>query len=449
MQKAAIAAPSPKAVLAAGLVTTAAWVVAVLVLMAGTTYDIWAAPLIAPILFAVTLPILIREAKRTGDRKLLWILIGAVAIKLLGALVRFYGTFVIYDGGDAGTYHFEGIEVARALRAGYLDGGLESLTGTFFITYATGVLYALIGPTLLGGFLFFSWLSFWGFFFFYKAFALAVPEGSKRMYAGLIFFLPSILYWPSSIGKEAWMTLALGVGSYGCAMVMKHRTLRGLLLVALGIWAAGVVRIPVAGMLGVALAGAYLLRKPRPELRQLAPIAKLISVAVLVAFAVFLIGKTEDFLQVDDIASEGLFSSSGIETALQNTAARSDYGGSEFEPAIVTSPIKFPMAAVTVLFRPFPHEAGNIQAILTALEGTALMLLTLIRWRWILAALKSVRRQPYVAFAVLFVVMFVVGFSSFPNFGLLVRQRVQVLPFLLVLLCIPPLRGRGERDDRA
>ena len=66
------------------------------------------------------------------------------------------------------------------------------------------------------------------------------------------------------------------------------------------------------------------------------------------------------------------------------------------------------------------------------------------------------RRSPYLAFCVSYVLLFVVAFSSFGNFGILTRQRVQVFPFFLVLLAVPlaakvsapardaRLRGRRE-----
>ena len=61
-------------------------------------------------------------------------------------------------------------------------------------------------------------------------------------------------------------------------------------------------------------------------------------------------------------------------------------------------PRTFPLAAVTVLFRPFIFEAHNAQARLAALESTALIVLFLLRFRWVMAALRSLRRQPYVVF---------------------------------------------------
>jgi hypothetical protein len=94
-------------------------------------------------------------------------------------------------------------------------------------------------------------------------------------------------------------------------------------------------------------------------------------------------------------------------------------------------------AAVTVLYRPFIFEAGNIQAVAAAVEGSFLLYVTLARSRPIRAGLRRMRRTPYVAFALVYTGLAIFAFSSIANFGLLVRQRVQLLPFMLVLLCVP------------
>lgn len=59
--------------------------------------------------------------------------------------------------------------------------------------------------------------------------------------------------------------------------------------------------------------------------------------------------------------------------------------------------------------------------------------------------MRSVRRQSYVAFALVFTGLFVFAFSGFANFGLLVRQRAQVMPLFLVLLAVPPTIGASTR----
>ena len=108
-----------------------------------------------------------------------------------------------------------------------------------------------------------------------------------------------------------------------------------------------------------------------------------------------------------------------------------------------------PLAAVTVLFRPFVFEAHNLQSLIAAMEGTALMGLCLIRYRWGWAALRSLRQQPYLVFCLVFVILFIVAYSSFANFGLLTRERVQLYPLFLVLFSIPPANATRSSPSRS
>jgi hypothetical protein len=56
-----------------------------------------------------------------------------------------------------------------------------------------------------------------------------------------------------------------------------------------------------------------------------------------------------------------------------------------------------------------------------------------------------------VAFVVVYSLLFVFAFSSIANFGILARERTQVLPFFLVLLAVPAVRrvpGQAKPNDR-
>jgi hypothetical protein len=192
--------------------------------------------------------------------------------------------------------------------------------------------------------------------------------------------------------------------------------------------------------MGLAIAGAYLLRRPDTATRRLAPVAKVVVLVLLVAGAWVLVQKTEAFLKDTEIGT------GSVTSVLQGVTERTQQGGSSFAPSILESPLRAPVAGVTVLFRPLLFEAHNVPALVSGIEGTFLLMLTLFRIRWVFAALRSVRRQPYVAFSVAYGLMFVVAFSSFANFGLLARERVQLLPLFLVLLVIPPPDLRDERD---
>jgi hypothetical protein len=415
--------------------------VGLLTVIERTSYDTWGALIVGPVLFAATYPMLAAQARREGDRRLLWLLCGALLLRFVGAVLRQYVALDVYGGvADASGYHNTGALLAESFRAGHFALPFSPITGTNFIRVVTGAVYTVFGPTRLGGYMAFGWFSFVGLFLFYRAFTIAVPEGRSRTYARLVFFLPSLIFWPSSIGKEAWMVFALGMAAFGAARLLSGFTVRGILLAGLGAWMAAMVRPHVAGLIGVAIAASVLVRRPSRRLGQLAPLAKAASLVAVVVVGVVFVSQAKGFLEESRIDTSG-----GVGAALDVIVERTSEGGSEFTPVVVRTPFDLPLATVTVLFRPLLIDAHNVQAMAASVEGTFLLALCLVRWRWLLAAAKLLRRRPYVTAALVYTLLFVIGFSSVANFGILARERVQVLPMLLVLMCVPP--ARSEEDE--
>jgi hypothetical protein len=417
-----------------GLAIVAAYVAWLMYLMANGSYDTWGALLLGPVLFAVTLPALRRQAVREGDARVFTLLCAGLVLKLVAALARYYVGFTVYGGStDAGSYHEWGVRLSARFRDLIFVTGQADLTSTRFMRVFTGAVYTVIGPTKLGGFLFFSWIGFLGLFLFYRAFAVAVPDGRRRTYLKLVFFLPSLLYWPSSIGKEAWMMLALGLAAYGVARFLRGAMI-GVIPALIGVWMTGVVRPHVAAIFAIAAIAAYVIRPAPESQREIAVLIKAGVLVMLVLASGVLVQRTQEFLE-----STGVNEDQGISDTLQNTMFRTAQGGSEFQPSVLDSPFRAPLAGITVLFRPLLPEAGNFQGLLAAAEGTFLLGLTVFRWRWIWRAVTVLPRTPYLLLVVVFVGLFICGFSSIANFGILARQRVQVMPFYLVLLSVPPL----------
>lgn len=445
----ASSAPSPIAIAVAGLGLVAAYVAATFFTMDRTPYDLWGATLIGPGLIAISLPMFAREARRQDDARLFWFLVVALLMHLVGGILRYWVTFSVYGAGDATGYHREGVRIAASFWNGDFQTGLRSLSGTDFISFTTGLIYTIIGPSKLGGFLAYSWLSFFGLFLFYRAFVVAVPEGDRRWYGLFVFFLPSLLYWPSSTGKEAWMVFTLGIAAIGIARLFTGRVLRGLILLVLGALLAAIVRPHVAGLVAIGGVGGLLFLRPARSWGHIGPVLKWVGVGAVGALSLVLIVKTQSYLGSNLEGDASVTSVGGVVDQLEQVATRSDSGGSEFKPVIVRSPLQVPSAFVTVLFRPWVFEANNAQALVAAMESSLLLVLVLLRWRWIWAALKSMRRQAYVAFAAAYTFLFVIVFASFPNFGLLARERVQVLPLVLVLLCVRPAARRQEDGERS
>jgi hypothetical protein len=414
-----------------------------LVLWASRAEGIWVPLFLVPILIAATIPALARQAARERDRGLLWLLLAALALKLLGSLVRYVVSFKVYGGVvDAVDYHEYGVRLSNQFHAGEFDTGLHSLTSTDFIRFFTGLVYTVSGPSIYAGFLFYSWLAFWGMFYLYRAFTIAMPGGNRRSYARLLFFLPSMLYWPSSIGKEAWMLFTLGVAAFGVARILTGRPFRGLAVAGVALWLAALVRPHVAGMAILGLAIAYMVGRTRWPRDWRASALKILAMGALIVLSLVLLSQTSTFLE-----DQGLDPEEGVASVLSENSQRTDRGGSSFAVASAgISPANLPRATVTILFRPFLFEAHNAQAAITAVESAILLWLAITRGRLIGRAVRSFRRLPYVTFAMVYGLLFVTAFASIANFGIIGRERIQLLPFFFVLLAAPSVATRRQRS---
>jgi hypothetical protein len=401
--------------------------------------SIWVVLFLVPILLAATAPALARQAARDRDRRLFQLLLLALVLKLVGSLVRYYVSFEIYGGlVDSALYHEVAAGLSEQYRSGNFDTGLTSLSGTNFVPFFTSLVYTVIGPNIFAGYLLFGWLAFWGTFYIYRAFTIAMPGGNRRSYAYLLFFLPSLLYWPSSIGKDAWMLFTLGLAAYGVARILTGRVLRGAVVAGTALWLAALVRPHVAGMVGLGLAVAYMVGRTRSRAGWQAAVMKLLGLAAVIVLAALLLSQTTAFLK-----DSGLDPEDGVASVLSENRERTEQGGSSFgTPRPGISPVQLPVSVVTILFRPFLFEANSIQVLITALESTVLLVLTVRRIRPIGRAVRSFRRLPYVTFVVVYGLLFIVAFSSIGNFGILARERCLLLPFFLVLLAVPGVRGR-------
>jgi hypothetical protein len=425
------------------------YVGALVLLATSSSGDLGMALFMSAILLVISLPAINRLAAEDGLPGIKTLFVAALVLKLGGAFIRFGVAFQLYGGtADAERYHEAGKLLADQFRSFNFDLGPDSLIGTRFTEVLTGVVYSITGASRIAGFLVFAWLGYWGLVWFYRAFRIAIPEGQHRLYAYLVLFLPSLIFWPSSIGKEAWMVSTLGLVAYGAARYFTQQR-GGIIRMALGLWGAAMVRPHVVVLLLAGLAVAVVFGPQRPgrnRRRSKDAFSPLVRIAVVagigVAFVLAMGSSAENFEVGEKRRAESL-------TDVRSYAEQqSEKGGSEFDAQPIRSPIDFPMGLVSVLFRPFPFEASNGQMLLSAVEGSALLLLTLKRWRLVVGAARNWRAMPYIAVAGVFIVGFVWGFSSFGNFGILVRQRVQVYPFVLAVLCCPPVLAEIEARRR-
>jgi hypothetical protein len=386
--------------------------------------------------------LLVRLVRREPDPVIARLIVFGFVAKIAGTFAFQFVFAEMYGGrGDTNRYFRVGSELAPLIRSGTLPEQASEV-GTPFMEFLAGALFAVTGSNRLVGNFVFSMLGFAGMYLLLQAYRLAVPGGNHRRYACLILLLPTLIFWSSTLGKEAWMTFTLGVAGFGGARLLRRERF-GYALTAAGLVGMYMIRPHIAALFAVSLACAYLLRFRDPTVRRGAA-AWLLGLAVMSIGVGYITSNYAEELRRDE-SVEG----SATEQVFAATTRSTSQGESQFESRQVRGPGDFLYASVSVPFRPFPYEAHNPQALITSLEGVLLMGLVLLAiprlWRLPFSALRT----PYIALSTVYVIGFIIAFSNVANFGLLTRQRVQLIPFLLVLLTMPVQRDAGTRNVEA
>lgn len=357
----------------------------------------------------------------------------SLALKLLATLPRYQAR------DDAVIYHRVGSLLADEFRS--LDFDVEtgrSIPGTGSVRYLTGLVEVFTFEDEFATFLVFSLFGFVGVVWFVQAFQTAFPVFGVRRYAYLVLLWPSLLYWPSSIGKEAVMLLALGASARGIAGALSGRR-SSFAWLAGGLAAAVMVRPHVGLIVVTAAICALVIKGGRGSGGFIGWFGRVALVGALVFGGSLAADGMERLLDIDGLDP------SGVQAALDLAESRSAQGGSSFESARVDGLVDYPLGFVTVLFRPIPLEASTATMLLTALEGVLLVGLLIAGLPRVFASLRSARAEAYTVYCLAYVLVFVYLFSALANFGILARQRTTVLPLVLVLVALPTTQERVRR----
>ena len=258
-----------------------------------------------------------------------------------------------------------------------------------------GLVYSVAGRNIQTGFIVFSWLGFWGLVMAYRAFRVGIPEGDHRRYRMLLFFLPSLVFWPSSIGKDRLDAAHPGRHVPRCRLADPTLT-----------------PLDRRGWLLAGVAGATLLR-PHIALPALAPLRR--RTRRPPAAAATATHRPAGVVRIAGMAILGLRVDPPAEPARHRVRQRGrplgrlgDRGARHRRPA---SPPKearssrrrpcrasrtCPMATVSVLFRPFLWEATSAVKAIAGLETALLLGLTVASWKRLRTLPAYLRRNRYV-----------------------------------------------------
>lgn len=419
-------------VLVAGYARVLAWA------LLGQSYNIWGGMIWFVIILTVDGFLIWAAATREKDPWITRLLVVGFLAKIIGTFGRYFVAYVVYGGAaDANRYNYYAATHYEAWRLGDMTWEIGGKQGTQYMEVITTAIYSIIGPSPLAGFFVFGSFAFWGVYLIYRAFRTALPGADYRRYAALLFLLPSMLYWPSSIGKESWLMLWAGVVALGAAKFFTRNMIGGSILLTLGFAGLALVRPHIAVLMAAALFVGQVVQPT--DRRSTSILTKAAGVAILGLVALVLTTQSASFLGIDDLDWQS------VSETVAAAGGQTEGGGSAFTPLPLNQPLGIPAAIVTLLFRPFPWEAHNIQMIAQSLEGLFLIALSIKSMPRLRSLPRLLRRSPYLVFALVYTLAFIFAFAGFANFGILARQRVLMLPFYLMLLALPlPVKQETE-----
>jgi len=282
----------------------------------------------------------------------------------------------------------------------------------------------------------FNYLLIWRVFLFFKK----IFMNKEKMLALALLFIPSVGFWGSGIVKDSFsytFGLVFLSAFYRLFFMRKIGILNILkLLISIyivlslkpyilyGLIAAGFVWL---GFNYIALVKNKLLRT---------------FVFPIIMFGIGLCGMYTltnvaniaggSYQDVDSMLNKAVVS--------QQDLKKEYYGGNSFDIGDYDATVQgaasvTPAAIIAGLYRPFLWEANSVVMILSGLENTILLLLTLFvlfragpRFFF-----KSLSKEPFLIFCFIFSLIMAMGIGlSTANFGALVRFKIPLIPFFLM-----------------
>ncbi len=320
----------------------------------------------------------------------------------------------------------------------FLKGGESFAVARFMVPFSLlGLKHMLLATILLDVF------SFYGIWKFFRMVCGFYPAYHRKL-AIAVLFIPSLLFWGSGIMKDTF-------------------TLTAALWSATNIFSVFLFRKKIFGNLAMLIVNMYILVSLKPYIA--VALIPCLALAVAHQHALRIGNRLLGLFFAPTLIIAGIFGGismlslfgsmmgtySSIEGALskaqinQQDLIRSEqYGTHSFDIGPFDASVgglftKAPQAVIAGLFRPFLWEAGNAVMLISGLENTILILLTIyvlfsVRPRQTIAYFAS---QPYLLFALVFSLIFAfsVGLST-ANFGALVRYRIPGIPFFASILAI-------------
>lgn len=367
----------------------------------------------------------------------------------LGAVFQFY-----YGGGDTFNYYNQGSLIYQAflhdpivgLKLAFADGNFDpdfyeysseiywfQSPTEYFVVRLVGLLSIITFNSYAAIALFFAFFSFLGSWRLYQTFVGYFPTLSSGL-AIAILFIPSCFFWGSGIMKDSLVLGSLGFLIWSLDRLFRSKIFQikyALYVLVFG-WVIYSVKVYVLICFIPTIFLWWYLKRIRMIKKSIYKFLAIPALLVIILFAgsymTVELSKTSEKYSLDQIAQRAYITSYDIRYYTGKEAGSGyDIG---YQDGTWDNLVKLAPAAINVsLFRPYVWEVRNPLMMLTSLEATVFLILTiyllLFRFRNVLQML----RHPIVSMSLVFSLVFAFGIGvSTYNFGSLSRYKIPILP---------------------
>lgn len=273
-----------------------------------------------------------------------------------------------------------------------------------------------------------AFLSLTGSLALYRAFVDVLP-GRERLLAIAVFLCPSVLFWGSGVIKESLLFFGLGIMIWQWFKLLSNEmTPVGILLLA----GAGVLlfhlKVYVIASLAPGLAMLFLERFARRV-----PFA--LRTALILFGTVWLAINMHHFLPGFNVLEVLAVKQRDLIGLAQATNAGSFIMPERLPPTIGSFIMQAPHALYMTLLGPLFHPSGGAFGIMAVLENTVILLAvaTMLYYRLPRRSLDHILLTAFLTY--ILILALVIGWTT-PVMGALVRYRVPLLPFVLIVAAL-------------
>lgn len=338
-----------------------------------------------------------------------------------------------YDFGDPGF-----INRYNPLTTGYAPTWIMREAPGFFTAKVVSLFTFVSGDSFLVITLFFATIVAHVNWRFYELVLRLFPGENPWITFGVLF-IPSVSFWCTGISKDTLVYIAvLTIVTHGLKLLYRMAEVRmySWLVILFQVWMLYNTRSVVLMALIIPFLFAFSMRfvKRFDEYRFFKQSMQL--VIALVSVGLFVVVMQVSGNQANAYIEEAAVTQQDFARNPVYTGAKYTIDVPEYTPFGML--VALPSSVFAGWFRPFPWEALSVSLLLNGLESILLLYLGARFLRHPFDHIRLLRRHELLVWCFFFALLlgFITGFSSI-IFGVLVRLRAPLLPFLVLFLVVP------------